>query len=307
MADMHQGWIGPDAAIEAWQQDRIRRAFIQYPRGAVREYKRYAPWDRAMKIALGGWPKFFRQESGDCVSWGMCNALQWLSMGAIATGKLERFAYCYQPYAYAVGRNAPEGGNGQMGSGGNAGSLGSWQIAATRKRGQLFYADDSGLEYSGAIAEQWGGNRTTPWKKWEPIAIDNVIEAAAKINTVEEARDCICNGGAITIASSVGYRMQAVKRHGKWWFEGKANWNHQKCICAWAPAGDTGDHPACFFDDNSWGAKAHGITEIIDGPPTGAWISEERFDDILHSRGAEVFGIGVWKGFPANELDLHTF
>lgn len=302
------GWRGPEEARRAWEQERIRSAFTLYPRGCRPHgaYQRYAPWDHATTIAIGQkFPNAYAQETGDCVSFGCANALQWLTCTAIAAGAMQRFAYIYPPYLYAIGRNSDAGGNGQLGDR-SQGSLGSWMISSVKKYGVLFYADDSGLQYSGKIAEEWGAKSRTPWKKWAPTAVDNLVKAASRLTTGNEVRDIVCSGGACTIASNYGYKMQLVKRHGKHWFTGKDTWPHQTCIVAYAPAGDTGPHPDSLYQDNSWGTEAHG-GEQADGPTTGGWVELERIHEIVSDPDTECYGISAWEGFPARELDLHTF
>lgn len=300
------GWRGPEEARRAWDQERIRRAFVQYPRGAARaDYKRYAPWDLATKMATSErFFKIYAQETGDCVSFGCAHALQWLACTAIAAGATMRFAYIFPPYLYAISRNSDAGGNGQLGDR-SQGSLGSWMIAAALKYGVLFYADDSGLQYTGAIAEEWGAKSRTPWKRWAPTAQDNVLKAAARLTSGDEVRDALCSGFTCTIASNRGYAMKLAKRHGKHWFTGKDTWPHQTCLVAYAPAGDTGPHPEAVFRDNSWGPKAHG-GEQADGPTTGGWTELEGIHDEVSDRDTECYAISAWAGMPAQELDLHT-
>jgi len=295
------GWAGPEAAKRAWDRDDIQAAFMLYPRTSWREYKRYAPWDQAVKIATGqDRIKHYAQEIGDCVSHGMKNALEYQQCSAIMLGELERFAYIFTPYLYAAGRNSPEGGNGQLRN--SDGSLGSWQIAACQKYGVLFFADDESLNYSGSVAKSWGNSTSTEWKKWIPKAQDNLIKSASKLTSGEQIRDCLCNCGAVTVASGIGFNMQLKDQYGKSWAYGSAGWSHQMCYIAYAPKGDTGNHPEAVFCMNSWGDTAHG--KQLDGPDGGFWITLEKANDICKSSGAEVYGISAWDGMPANELDL---
>lgn len=298
-----QGWLGPTAALAAWESDALRARFMPYPKRAPRAYARYAPWDFATKVALGGeqFPKHYPQEIGDCVSHGMKNALEYQQCSAIAAGELERFAYVYTPYLYAAGRMSPEGGNGQLGS--SDGSLGSWQIAACQAHGVLFFADDSGLDYTGQVAKQWGSSKTI-WKRWQPTAADNLVRIASKLETVEEVRDALCAGAAITLASSAGFKLPTVQRHGKSWYTGSDTWQHQVAILAYAPAGDTGPHPEAVNIKNSWEPKGHGPQ--LDGPPCSGWLELERLGVILGWRGTECYAVASWDGWPADDLDLVT-
>lgn len=305
MADKHlMGWAGPDEAIRAWQSEDVRSHFQQYPRGQVREYKRFCYFDRCSTIATGSkWLRHYAQGTGDCVGFGLKNALEPLSCVAIARGAKQRFSYIFVPYHYAHGRNSPEGGNGRLGSG--AGSLGSWQIASAFVHGILFFSDDGGLDYTGRVSDSWGNPRSKEWLKWRPTAVDNLLLTAARVHDADEARDAICNGAMLTIASSRGFSQRLQDRHGKSWFRGSSVEHHQKAYVGYAPAGDTGPHPEALLDQGSWSATYHGPQ--IDGPIGSGWVELELVDEILHMRGTECYAISAWAGLPANELDLQTF
>ena len=295
------GWAGPELADEQWQREDIRACCVQYPRGAVREYKRFAPFDSAIKIATGR--KFlphYQQEIGDCVSFGGMNALQNLQCIEIALqSDLEQFAYVYTPYLYAASRLAPEAGNGRLGN--QDGSLGSWLAIAMAKYGVLFFADDAGLEYSGSVAKQWGG-RSSPWRDWIETAEDNIVKSIARISTAAEARDAICNGAQLTIASNRGYADRTKQQYGKSWFHSPNNdWGHQMAVVAFSPAGDTGPHEDAVLIQNSWPEDMFGTQ--LDGPPCSGWITLKMLDDTLHTNGAECFALSAFDGFPAKEMD----
>jgi len=297
------GWAGPELAKNQWHRESVRACCQQYPRGEVRDYKRFAPWDSAIKIATGKkFLKHYAQQTGDCVSFGAMNALESLSCIQIAMGVTDKFAFIFTPYIYASSRLAPEAGNGQLG---NAhGSLGAWAAIAMHKYGVLFFADSDQLDYSGATADEWGV-RGSPWRHWIEKAKDNPVKSTARIRNAAEARDAICNGSMLTIASNRGYALDTIQRDGKSWFHGRDDWGHQMSVLAYAPAGDTGPHTEAVFIQNSWPEDIHG--RQLDGPPCSGWTTLKDFDDTLHEPGAECFALSAFEGFPALEIDNHFF
>ena len=154
------GWLGPEAAREEIEKMRPSGLVVSYAEALERGLlRRPAPpedpfikapiWELCKKV-LGHDLLPGKQETGDCVSWGIKQAGERRQVIEIAAGQEERFRPWFAPWIYAVSRN-------QIGGGlSGDGSLGIWGAKAIAKYGVLF-ADDEGVPpYSGRIADSWG-------------------------------------------------------------------------------------------------------------------------------------------------------
>jgi hypothetical protein len=284
------GWGGPEAARRALKE--IDYKPISYYR-APREPKKVLLWDFAKKVRNGEHIPNFPQQIGDCVSFGMANAIMYLSCMQICQGGSLSYHPIYQPYIYGISR--VQIGNGRLGN--SDGSLGSWAAEGVKKYGILF-ADDEGVpNYSGGVAKQWGA-RPGPPQKFIDLAKDNPVKSTALVRSYDEAADAISNGYPITVASMGGFEgdgnMQGRIRDGKCWGVWGGSWPHQMAFIGVDPQAEA------LFCINSWGSKVW--PEHPDGAPPGGFWVEKKYAQKMLSEG-DSWACSQFDGFPSQDLD----
>ena len=284
------GWIGPFAAASEWDL-RFGR-FPQFRIYGDSEVKRTCAWDNWAKL---GWDinksQLFKQEIGDCVSFGAAICIAAVAAHEIVrNGEFEQFKVPFAPYLYGIGRLMPEGGNGRLGS--SDGSLGSWMAETVVKYGVLRDDYQGVPEYSGSVAKQWGTKKSA-LEPFLPEGEQHLIKTAARIRSIEDLAQAITNGYYCTIASNRGYNMQLRDDRGKSWFTGRDTWPHQMSLIAV----DT-EPELCFYRRNQWGT-AHG--RQLDGPDGGGWITAESLEPEIKASGTECFAYSTFIGFPSEQ------
>lgn len=290
------GWLGPAFAAREWEKESVRAHFTEFfiaNQTRSTENIRACPWDGLIEKATG--KKYLpnvAQETGDCVSFGMKNAVEHLScIERAGKGERQIVKLCFCPYIYGSSRMAPEAGNGEL-SGRGAGSLGSWAAIVVQKYGILFSDTEDCPPYSGKVADRWGD--TMDWKQFTPTADDFLVRGVAPIKNGDQLRDAIVNGYPCTIASNVGYSMRLKDDRGKSWYTGRDSWAHQQAFTGYDP-----QPVPCVYKLNSWGESAHGPQ--LDGPPGGGWVTLEEADRTIRQGDAECFAISNFDGFPEQE------
>jgi C1A family cysteine protease len=120
------------------------------------------------------------------------------------------------------------------------------------------------------------------------------VKTISLITTVEEARDALANGYAISVCSDVGFSSRRdsngyAKRHG--------SWGH---AMAWVACNDTKKKGGPgFLIQNSWGHWNNGPKQF--GQPDGSfWIDYSVARRMLGQRGSWVFS--DVDGFPPRKL-----
>lgn len=279
------GWGGQTLAIAANAQLGWRElGDYQLPRAAETRLL----WQFAHKV-LGGHIPNRKQEIGDCVSFGMANAVMYLSCVQIVQGARQEYHPVFQPYIYGTSRH--DVGGDRLGNG--DGSLGSWAAEAVKRHGILF-ADDRGVPpYSGGIAKQWG-SRSGPPREFYELAEDNPVKTVAKVSTFEQAAQAISNGYPVTVASMQGFAMSGQIRDSKCWGLPQGSWAHQMVFVGVDIAA------RALFCLNSWGPDLW--PEQPDGaPPGGFWVDERTCNRMLGQDDS--WACSQFEGFPAQQLD----
>lgn len=280
------GWAGPKLAREAIEDLNLApfRAF-----GLTAEPKTTKLWDFAKKVTGAHLPNY-KQEIGDCVSFGAKNVVEYLSCVQIAQGQRFEFHLVFPPFIYGTSRH-DIGGDRINGDG----SLGSWAAEAVKRFGILF-ADDAGVpHYGGDVASQWG-SRSGPPKGMYELAKDNPIKTTAQVQNFDEAAAAISNGYPVTVASNVGFaghNMQGVVRNGKLFEDRSGSWGHQMCFIGV----DMSDRS--LFCLNSWGSNLW-TNQPDDSPPGGFWVTERDANTMLSD---DAWAFSQFEGFPAQKLD----
>lgn len=287
------GWAGPDVVAEAapmvagMPQFRI----VGAEPGTDNTRANVRLWD-SVKRVLGDHLPNIPQQTGDCVSFGFCNAADVLQCVRIDKGGIppSKFRHAFPPYTYGTSR--VQIGNRQLGR--SAGSIGAWAVAAGEQYGILPADSDNAPPYSGRLADSWG------WSGPPQAAIDEAehfrIRTSAPVYTPDDVRDAVCNGYPVTIASQWGTRTIRV-RYDRQVAAGDGSWPHQMCIIGYDGSGPE----PLWYVLNSWGPNAH--PQPLQGePPGGFWITERSLRTILSARDS--FAISDLDGFPADPIDF---
>lgn len=253
---------------------------------------------QAARKALGKDTDNYRQEIGDCVSFGAKNATEYITCtDMVMNGKNEKFRPIFPPFYYGSGRifigkhQIPDSEDG---------SMGSWMAAAVLQYGALF-SDESGVpQYAGSVAKKWGGGQGPP-SNFVDIAKQHLIHSAALIKSWDDLVAALVNGYAVTTASNIGYDMEP----GSDGFHRQTqNWGHQMCFIG---ADETYSEPYAIIL-NSW-ADCHGHLKDFESSedlPIGV-LRVRRADAEKHINAGETFAYSQFDGFPEQDLDAKLF
>jgi hypothetical protein len=195
-----------------------------------------------------------------------------------------------------VARGATEAIYGSRGHGGQGMSC---SVAArfVHQNGGILIRKNYGFvdlsTYNSSIGSRWGSRGV-------PIEVINEgkkhqVKTISLINTIEQARDAIANGYAISVCSDYGFSSRRdeygiAKKSG--------SWNHAMCWCA---MDDTREiyNETLFLIQNSWGVFNSG-PKRHEQPDGSFWIREKDAAGMLAQNGAWVFS--DVDGFPARKV-----
>lgn len=227
-----------------------------------------------------------QQTTGDCVSHSTRTAVDVTRCHEIIGGQREDF----------IARGATEAIYGARGHGGQGMSC---SVAArfVHQNGGILIRKNYGFvdlsKYNSSIGARWGStgvpqNVINEGKKHQ-------VKTISLINTVEQARDAIANGYALSVCSNYGFSSRRdkygiAKRSG--------NWNHAMC---WCGMDDTREiyNETLFLIQNSWGAFNSGPMRY-EQPEGSFWIRESDARGMLAQSGSWVFS--DVDGFPARKV-----
>lgn len=227
------------------------------------------------------------QTVGDCVSHSTRNAVDVTRCHEIIGGEREEF----------IARGATEAIYGSRDHSGE-GMTCSGAARFVHQTGGILIRKNYGFvdlsKYNGKLGSGWGG-RGVP---------DDIVKEANKhkvktisnIRTVEEARDAIANGYAISVCSGYGF---SSKRDSNGIATRSKGWSH---AMAWVAVDDTREihNETLFLIQNSWGVWNTG-GKRHDQPDGSFWIREKDARGMLSEGGAWVFS--DVDGFPARKVD----
>lgn len=220
------------------------------------------PWKALERF----WPTFGTDEAqvtGDCVSHGFRNAADITrAFEIVYNGEKETF----------VNRSATEAIYGSRGFSGE-GMYGHQGAEFLTKTGGVLVRQnyiEAGVDlskYNGKMAAGWG--RTGVPKKLIEQAIKHQFKTASLVTSVEEARDLLANGYAISVCSNYGFSNVRDKFGIS---EASGSWGH--CM-VWIGVDDTRkrSNETLFLVQNSWGKWNSGPK--VDQPEGSFWIREK--------------------------------
>lgn len=226
------------------------------------------------------------QTVGDCVSHSTRNAVDVTRCHEIIGGEREEF----------VARGATEAIYGARGHGGEGMSC---SVAArfVNKNGGILIRKDYGFvnlsKYNGSLGDRWG-SRGVPADVVNEAKKHQVITVSL-INTVDQARDAIANGYAISVCSGSGFSS----RRDKYGIAKRSSgWSH---AMAWVAVDDTHEiyNETLFLVQNSWGVWNSGPRRL-DQPEGSFWIRERDAAEMLAQNGSWVFS--DVDGFPPRNV-----
>ena len=280
--------------VPGWLGEKLARE--QFDLFGGKEFKSYMPTSRAeTKVRLYDAPRkllgrdltCYPQRIGSCVAHGMKHALEFLQCLEILNGDAEQFKHISTAYLYGCGRVFV--GGGQLGCNSD-GSLGYWQAEAVMKYGVLPMsellpgktedeiaqwlvsdADWSNRNTQTGNLERQFGCRTGPPADLVEKAKKHLIKGHKRVNTIEDFINSISALAPVTIASNVGYEMQA--RNGVHRRSGR--WDHQMMGVAYDQKSETA------VIQNSWGPDAHGkLYDFDDNDPLPPGCLRVSFNDL---------------------------
>lgn len=226
-----------------------------------------------------------RQVQGDCVSHATRNSVDVTRSCEIINGEKEDF----------VARGATEAIYGSRGHGGEGMTCAGAARFVNQSGGILLrkkYGDYDLSEYS-AIGGRWG--RTGVPEDLVKVASKNKVKTISLINTIEQARDAIANGYAISVCSNSGF---SSKRDKYGIASRSGSWSH---AMAWVAMDDTHEiyNETLFLVQNSWGLW-NGGEKRLDQPDGSFWIRERDAAEMLSQNGSWVFS--DVDGFPPRKV-----
>lgn len=285
-----QGWAGPELAKREFDMLSARGHFVPFPKFGPYRAKRMMLFDVTRKL-LGKDTINYAQQIGDCVSFGMKNAVEYLQAVEILINKdAEGWKPIFPPYIYGISRVQVGGGrlNGD-------GSLGSWAAAGVQKYGIINSDATNVPQYSGSVAKKWG-DRPGPPNEFISLGQKHLARKASQLNSVDQLCDAICGGFPCTIASMQGFDMKPDSRG---FHRATGQWAHQMSII-----GIDLEHSEPYVIIlNSWGEEAHGeLKDFNTGEKLPGGCIRARISEIQRSMitggDAELYAIGQLDGFP---------
>lgn len=221
----------------------------------------------------------------NCVSHATRNSVDVTRSCEIINGEREEF----------VARGATEGIYGSRGHGGEGMTCSGAAKFVHQSGGILLrkkYGEYDLSEYS-AIGGKWG--RSGVPKELVQVASKNKVKTISLINTIEQARDAIANGYAISVCSGSGFSS----RRDQYGIASRSGgWNH---AMAWIAVDDTHEiyKETLFLVQNSWGVW-NGGPKRHDQPDGSFWIRERDAAEMLSQNGSWVFS--DVDGFPPRKV-----
>ena len=229
-----------------------------------------------------------RQTTGDCVSHSTRNAVDVTRSHEIIGGQAEEF----------VARSATEAIYGSRGHGGQGMSC---SVAArfVHQNGGILLRKDYGFvdlsTYDSRVGTRWGSRGGVPTEV-KTEGKKHQVKTISMIKTVEEARDAIANGYALSVCSNYGF---SSKRNKDGIARRSGSWNHAMSWVAMDDSREIHDE-TLFLIQNSWGVF-NGGPKRHDQPDGSFWIREKDARGMLSQNGAWVFS--DVDGFPPRKVD----
>lgn len=152
-------------------------------------------------------------------------------------------------------------------------------------------------KYQGMLGASWGSRGIPSGVKG---LTKHKIRTVSLIKTVEEARDALANGYALSVCSGYGF---SSRRDSKGFAKPSGSWSH---AMAWIACDDTGSNGPAFLVQNSWGKWNDGGHPEWGPIPDGSFlITADIAQKMLNGNGSYAFS--DFDGFPAQDLPDYGF
>ena len=289
------GWVDEPAGVELVALEQPAPFWGLTPAAAVpmeslpSEVFLWKAWEKVRAVPF---PNRAQGKVGSCVSFGCCTAVEVTAAAEILAGDAEDSRDLVQEVVYAGSR--VEIGGGRFSS---DGSLGAWGAEYVRKYGVL----DRGLhgkydlsQYSEQRCREWGAPGKGVPDDLEPTIRRHPVASITLVKTWPAAKQALAQGYAISVASSVGFRMA---RNADGVCTPSGRWDHQMALLGYA----TIKGNEYGFIMNSWGAGAHTGPLGPGGPPVGGFYAPAETVDRMLKAGDSWAYSGV-AGFPAKRF-----
>ena len=229
-----------------------------------------------------------RQTTGDCVSHATRNAVDVTRCHEIVGGQREDF----------VTRGATEAIYGYRGHGGQGMSC-SKAARFVNQIGGILLRKDYGFvdlsRYNSKIGTNWGRGGVPEQVRTE--GQKHQVKTISLINTIDQARDAIANGYALSVCSNYGFSSRRDKNGIA---RKSGSWNH---AMSWISMDDSHEiyNETLFLIQNSWGVFNSG-PKRLDQPDGSFWVREKDAIGMLRQNGAWVYS--DVDGFPPRKVDF---
>ena len=163
------------------------------------------------------------------------------------------------------------------------------------EKGGILLRKDYGSVDLSVYNSKLGASHKIPKSIYIDEASKHQVKTISLISTVEEARDALANGYAISVCSGYGF---SSRRDSKGIAKRSGGWSH---AMAWIACDDTHERykETLFLVQNSWG-KWNSGPKVLGQPDGSFWIREKDARGMLASKGSWVFS--DVDGFPAKDL-----
>ena len=154
------------------------------------------------------------------------------------------------------------------------------------------YGDVDLSKYNSSL----GARKKIPNNVYKTEAQKHQVKTISNIRTVEEARDALANGYALSVCSGYGF---SSRRDSNGLAKRSSGWNH---AMSWIACDDTHKRlkETLFLVQNSWG-KWNSGPRVLGQPEGSFWIREKDARGMLSGGGGWVFS--DVDGFPARKID----
>ena len=225
-----------------------------------------------------------RQTTGDCVSHSTRNAIDVTRAVEIKNGENEDWLARGATEAIYQSRGHKQQGMTCSG--------------ATRyvyENGGILVRKDYGDVDLSVYNSGLGANHRIPDSIYKTEAKKHQVKTVSNVRTVEEARDALANGYALSVCSGYGF---SSRRDANGIAKRGSGWSH---AMAWVACDDTRErlNETLFLVQNSWGMWNAGPK--VHGQPDGSfWIREQDARGMLSGGGAWVYS--DVDGFPPRDI-----
>lgn len=268
---------------------KAEEAFAEYPQafrvaGEIDRTANARLWGPVLAVNGGEHFANVPQQTGDCVSWGLKNAIRYRLAYQRWQGQSATGGDAFAPYLYGLARVTIGKGSPPCRS---AGAYPSYAIQGYKRHGWIT-TDEAGSAYSGRLANEWGCQG--PPRNMLALGEARSDGDAYPIRSADELIEAITNGYPCTIASMFGtrtIRAQDGRQVATW----NDRWPHQMCFVGYDGSGRT----PYVYALNSWGADAH-PRPLGDEPPGGFWVTLDTAARMIAD--GECWAISDVAGFP---------